>query len=219
MKTILTLSLAALSAFHSFAAPTKKPKKIHVPEALSSLRPISEAAKSANHVIIVNTADAVAAADWPLVANFAASRIQINIWTNSITKTLFPRMLADKAEYVSRFGDKAKVAVFIENSDSPDPYQTAQGAWCRVNLRHILKGAADRQTKLDRTAKAILKGIAYAAGCGAGYDNMSVTGYKTLSGEGLDAAGICITPEAYFPMLESLRMIGGDAILSPAVKR
>ena len=68
-----------------------------------------------------------------------------------------------------------------------------------------------------RYAKAILKGIAYAGGCGAGYDNMSVTGYKTITLEGLDAAGICITPETYFPMLESMRIIGGDAMLSPAV--
>jgi hypothetical protein len=48
---------------------------------------------------------------------------------------------------------------------------------------------------------------------------MSVTGYKTLTVDGLDAAGICITPETYFPMLESLRLIGGNEMLSPAISR
>ena len=47
---------------------------------------------------------------------------------------------------------------------------------------------------------------------------MSVTGYKTLTLEGLDSSGMCITPEAYFPMLESLRLIGGSTILTPRVK-
>ena len=219
MKKTVMLSIAALAAIPLIAAPAakKEQKKIHVPETVASLRPISPAAKSANHIVLVNVGGAISEADWPLGVNFAASRIQVNIWTNSTEKTLFPALVSDRTEFVKKFGEKAKLAVFLESSDCPDAYQTAQGARCRVNVKNLLADKPDRQTLLDRYAKVILKGIAYAGGCGAGYDNMSVTGYKTITLEGLDAAGICITPEAYFPMLESMRIIGGDAMLSPAV--
>ena len=219
MKIICVFLMLALTALQVNAATAPKTKKISVPETLSSLRPISASANGVNHVLLVNVAEAVNAAEWPLVSNFAASRIQINIWTNSIGKTLFPQMLSDKSEFISKFGNKAKIAVFLENNDTPETYQTAQGSWCRVNLKQILNDAPDCRTRRDRIAKAILKGIAYAAGCGAGYDNMSVTGYKTLTVAGLDAAGICITPETYFPMLESLRSIGGNEMLSPVISR
>lgn len=220
MKIAIAACIAALFAVQPSTAPAadaKQPKKIHVPESLSALRPISAAAQNVNHIVLVNVGNAIPSQDWPLAANFAVSRIQVNIWTNSLDATLFPGLLSDRSELTAKFGSKAKLVVFVEDFDGTDAYQTAQGAWCRVNLKPLMKDNPDRQTRLDRYAKAILKGIAYAGGCGAGYDNMSVTGYKTITLEGLDAAGICITPETYFPMLESMRIIGGDAMLSPAV--
>lgn len=219
MKTTIAIAFAALAACQAPAAPggAGRPKKIHVPETLSAVRPISPSARKANHVLLVNVGDAIPNADWPLVSNFAVSRIQINVWTNSIGKTMFPSLLSDRSALAAAFGEKAKIVVFFERSDCPDAYQTSPGAWCRVNVKPLLTDGPDRQTTLDRYAKAILKGIAYAGGCGAGYDNMSITGYKTITLEGFDKAGICITPEAYFPMLESMRIIGGDAMLSPAV--
>lgn len=217
MNKITMFGIAALACTTVIAAPAKAPKKIHVPETLDSLRVITPAAKTENHILLVNVGQAVSEKDWPLVTNFAVSRIQINAWTNSIAETVFPTIVTDRSIVTKKFGEKAKVVVFFENSDCEDNYQAAPGAWCRVNLKYLKKDNPDRQTLLDRMAKAVLKGIATASGCGAGYDNMSVTGAKTMTLEGLDAAGICITPEAYFPMLECLKIVGGDKILAPAV--
>ena len=62
----------------------------------------------------------------------------------------------------------------------------------------------------------ILKGIAAAAGAGASLDISSANHADTFDLVGLDKRNITLTPDVYFPMLEVLRMVGGNELISPA---
>jgi hypothetical protein len=76
----------------------------------------------------------------------------------------------------------------------------------------------DKQTLLDRYAKAILKGFVYACGSGAALDGRSSSNYNTFDLKGIDKTGITVSPDSYFPMLEVLRIVGGEDILTPAIE-
>ena len=107
-------------------------------------------------------------------------------------------------------GDTVHAAAGVYQEGSMDK-------WCRVNVRFLKADKPDRQTLLDRYAKVILKGFVYACGGGAALDGRSSSCYSTNTLKGLDNAGITVSPDSYFPMLEVLRLVGGDEILSPAI--
>ena len=216
-RIILTLAIGALAVTTWAAAPKKvapKPPQDHVPATLEGVRTINPKAVTRNHVLFVNVGDAVPANLWPLVANYAASRVNVNIWTNSVAATSVPELTKDSAALGRTFGEKASLAVFVENKPEGPAFLNAPGAWSVVNVRSVPKGSPDAQTLKDRYAKMLLKGLAYACGGGASLDNNCSMFYGSFSLEGLDATGIRISPMSYFPMLETLRAIGGGEIAS-----
>jgi len=167
---------------------------------------------------VVNVAGAVPEADWALAVTYASSRLQLNVWTNSLAQSVFPAGIDHPEAIASALGDKAKVAVFVEDVAEHIPFLSAPGAWCRVNVHSLKADAPDVQTLRDRYAKAVLKGFVYACGSGAALDPRSASNYDTFDLKGLDRTGITVSPDSYFPMLEVLRIVGGDEILSPAVE-
>lgn len=216
MKKILILAMSAVVAASCAAAPKRpEPKPVpkdHVPVNLEGTRTISPKAVKYNHVLFVNVGGAVPDDLWPLVSNYAGSRVNINIWTNSIAATPIPELVKDPAVLGRMFGPKASLAVFIENKPDGPAFLNAPGAWSMVNVRSVTKGSPDAQTLKDRYAKMLLKGLAYACGGGASLDNNCSLFYGSFSLEGLDATGIRISPMSYFPMIETLRAIGGGEI-------
>ena len=217
MKTQILVCFVLASAV-ALAAPTaKNPVISHVPERLDSIRSISPAAASVNHIALVNVANAVPQDAWTLSSTYATSRLQLNVWTNAIAKSIVPAIVDDPTLVAKTLGDKAKIAVFIEDSDAPVRYLSVPGSWCRVNVRYLKSDNPDRQTLLDRYAKAILKGFVYAAGSGAALDGRSASHFNTFDLKGMDKTNITVSPESYFPMLEVLRVLGGEDILTPAV--
>lgn len=201
----------------TFAAPQAR-KVAHVPARLDSIRLINPLASSRNHIAVVNVAKAIPDEAWSLAVTYAASRLQLNVWTNTLEKTVFPEVLTDGKLISQKLGGKAKVAVFIEDIETPTPYLTAPGQWCRVNIRPLKTDNPDKQTLLDRYAKAILKGFVYACGSGAALDGRSSSNYNTFDLKGIDKTGITVSPDSYFPMLEVLRIVGGEDILTPAIE-
>lgn len=214
---ILAFVMVVSTMLTTLAEPNAK-KVAHVPTRLDSIRLISDVAKDKNHIAVVNVANAIPQDAWGLAVTYASSRLQLNVWTNSLTKSIMPNVLTDSNAINNALGKYAKVAVFIEDADSPNPYLSAPGSWCRVNIRPLKADNPDKQTLLDRYAKAILKGFVYACGSGAALDSRSSSNYNTFDLKGIDNAGITISPDSYFPMLEVLRIVGGDDILSPAVE-
>lgn len=217
-KETIVATFAAFAVVASAAAQGATPKRQahHVPDRLDAVRLISPAAAKANHVLLVNVGGAVAPDVWPLVATYAVSRLQINVWTNDAAGVDFGALLANPFAYKKSFGEKARVAVFVEKSAAGAPIVCAPGYWSRINLAGIDCDGADAQTVRDRTAKMLLKGIAYASGGGASLDQTCSLHYSSITLKGLDEAGISISPTTYFPMLEILRRVGGPEMLCPA---
>lgn len=217
MKNIIK-AIAILTAVGTTAFTTVADDKVHhVPSTLNNLRLLTPASAKHNHVLVVNVGNAIPEKDFGFLVTVVASRLQLNFWTNSIPASPVAAMLSDDTVFKRNFGEKAKIGVLIENTGDADDCLVSPGKWCRVNLKGLADGAKDRQTVLDRQAKAIMRGVAFACGGGAVLDGRSSTHFSSFSKDGLDKVGITITPDGFFPMLEVLRRVGGGEILSPAI--
>lgn len=219
MKRTLMCVGGVLVAAVACAAPLKNPAprtKNHVPATMEGVKPIDPAVEKANHIALVNIANAVPAADWQRISTYACTRLQINIWPTASASSPLPEIQKDPAALSRLFGEKAKVGVFLIDTDEPFDIIAAPGAWARVNLRFLKADKPDAVTYADRIAKMILKGIAAVGGAGASLDISSANHADTFTLEGLDKRNITLTPDVYFPMLEVLRRVGGNELISPA---
>ena len=171
---------------------------LHVPESTEGLKsPIKENAVNFNHVRLVNVAKTVPEKDWPLVTAFPASRMQINCALGSIGSSQeVDSLLARPESLTERFGSKARLFVFVEDTDAAWPVMASPAAFCRVNIRPLKADNPDATTLRDRIAKQILRGINYAAGGGGSADPRSVTYVKAQTLADLDKALITIAPDA-----------------------
>ncbi len=167
------------------------------------------------HVLFVNVGGALSDADFADVSEYAASRVQINIWTNSISASMVRDLIDDPAALTNHFGPNCCTAVFIEHNEKGYSFLNAQGNWSMVNLRGIDRDAPSAPVLRDRRAKMLLKGLAYACGGGSSLEAKCSLFYGSFTLEGMDKTGVQISPTSYFPMLETLRAIGGSDILSP----
>ena len=220
MKKTTSSAAAMFISAAAIAAPLAQRQNAvvpHVPADCRAMRLIDSAAASFNHIMIANVGNAVPSGDWSRIATYAASKLQLNVWTNAVDKPLFPALLNDSSLLAKTFGVKAKFVVFIEDGSDAVPFLVVPGSWCRVNVRHLRAGDPGGQVLCDRICKAILKGAAHACGAGLALDGRSSNCIGTVSLEGLDKAAFSITPDSYFPMLEAVGAIGGDEILSPAI--
>lgn len=218
MSKTVQIASSLLFPVAAIAAPlANRPAVVpHVPADCGSMRHIDPAAAGVNHIAVVNVGNAVPSADWPRIVTYAAAKLNLNVWTNAVEKTLFPALLDDPGLIAKTFGGKARFIVFVEEGNDSTPFLAAPGSWCRVNTRHLKHGNPDRQVLCDRMCKAILKGVAHACGAGLALDGHSANCIGSVGIDGLDNAVFSITPDSYFPMLESIRVLGGEEILSPA---
>ncbi len=182
---------------------------------MADVRPFMPAAAEKPHVLFVNVAGAMSDAEFAEAAELAASKVQINIWTNGIAKSMMAELFADRDALRRRFGDKCAVAVFVEKNKEGYSFMNAPGYWSMVNLRGIDKGEPTPETLRDRRAKLLLKGLAYAGGSGATLEPKCSLFYGSFTLDGMDKTGVQISPMAYFPLLGTLSAIAGNEVLSP----
>ncbi len=214
MKKMAIAMAVVLAATVAVAAAPNR-----VPETLDGIRPITAAAREANHVVIVNVSHAIPDDVWPLVVTYAASRVQLNIWTNALEKSIVRELVEDPKEALRKtLGEKACVGVFVERNARGASFLQAPGAWSMVNVRGLDKDSPDRRTLVDRYAKMVLKGLAFAAGGGASLDSACSLYYGSFTLRGMDRTGIQIAPTSYFPMIEILRAVGGNEIVTPSAE-
>ena len=181
----------------------------------ANARPFQPEAAAKPHVLFVNVGGALPDADFADVAEYAASRVQVNIWTNAIAASMVRELIDDPSALAARFGTNCCTAVFIEKNAKGYSFLNAQGSWSMVNLRGIDRGNPSAEVLRDRRAKMFLKGLAYACGSGSSLEPKCSLYYGSFTLEGMDKTGVQISPMSYFPMLETLRAIGGPEILSP----
>lgn len=216
MKKTILLTMSAAVSCSLFAA--KPVKKHHVPERLDQIRLIHPAAAGKNHILILNVGDAIPTGTWETVVTYAVSRLQLNIWTNSVASFSATEYFTQPRMLQKEFGEKAKVGLFVVNEPDRARFYGVTGSWFVANVHGLQDGAPNTQTIRDRYAKLILKGLAYACGGGASLDSGCSLFYGSLTPQGMDDTGIMISPTTYFPMLEILRAIGGSEMLTPAME-
>lgn len=201
----------ALAAAAALAAPGRKSQN-HVPAVLNDeIRPFYAVAATRPHIALVNVAGAIPEDVWKISATYAASRLQINLWTNAIPASVTARLVDDPAYVAKAVGNaNAKVGVFFERRGGKGcKTLSAPGAWAVVDVSFVEEGEPDAQTLRDRYAKLILKGLAEAVGGGATLEPFCSMFYGAQTVEGMDKTNITLAPMCYFPMLEILRQIGG----------
>ena len=213
----IAAALAAAAGFASAAPNGPRTSQNHVPESTAKVRPILREASTRNHIALVNVAGAVPAEDWALATTYAVSLLQLNVWTNSLDKSVADRLLTDPGCTSKALGDKAKIAVYLENRPGqPALVVASPGAWSVVNVAAMKQGSPSPQVYRDRIAKCVMKGLAAAAGGGATLEPFCSLFYGAQTVEGMDKTNIAISPMCYFPMLEILRVAGGEDMISPA---
>jgi len=213
--------IAATMALVTFAAPApgasaKSAPKGHV--TTKGVRPILPQSKDRNHILVVNVGDAIPNDIFPEVVTYAVSRLQINVWTNSIGKSVVRQLLDDPSLISKTFGPHARVVVFMERNAGGPRCLQSPGAWSMVNVAGMENGAPDPQTVKDRYAKLVMKGLGYASGAGVSLDKRCSLYFDADTPEKLDQIGITIAPMGYFPMLENLMKVGGNEIVAPVLE-
>lgn len=203
--------LAAALALAGVAVAAPRQSQNHVPASLADVRPFYAVAAKHPHIALVNVAGAIPEDAWRLAATYAASRLQINIWTNAIPASVTARLVDDPAYTAQAVGNpNAKIGVFFERRGGKGCKSlSAPGAWAVLDVSAVEAGAPDPQTLRDRYAKLVLKGLAEAVGGGATLEPFCAMFYGSQSVEGMDKTNITLAPMCYFPMLEILRQIGG----------
>ena len=180
----------------------------------TDVRGVPLAAKDANHVLVVNVGGAVDEVVFREAATYALSKLAINAWTNSLASFDVEGLPREPRLVQMAFGEKAKVGVFLVKAGVAPRFMAVPGSWCRVNVDGLAVGNPDAQTFKDRVAKMVLKGLAYAAGSGASLDARCSMFFGGATLEGLDGVGIRLSPGVYFPMLETLKRVGGFEIVT-----
>ena len=213
-KLIIFLSLSASFTLATTAA--NKPVYNHVPEKLGpDVRKILPASKDKNHILIVNVNNAMPAETFGTVVTYALSRINVNAWTNTLDKSIVMDLIQRPACLKEKLGSHATVAVFIEKNAEGPSFLNAPGHWAMVNMRGLDRDNPDPQKLRDRYAKMVLKGIGHACGAGASVEDLCALNYDSYTLEGMDKTDIRLSAMAYFPMLSTLRALGGNEVTSP----
>lgn len=218
MTKVVSLFLVGVSAVLSSQAESKRMSQNHVPETLNGIREFHPEAAKRSHIALVNVGEAVPEDLWRLATTYAASRLQLNVWTNAIAASVTDRLVKEPKSVAKILGNEhAMVGVFFEHREGGCDVLAAPGAWCVINVAAIEADKPDMQTLRDRMAKLVLRGLARVAGGGTTLEPFCSMFYGAQSLQGLDRTNIMLAPICYFPMLEILRGIGGNEMVSPAL--
>ena len=194
-----------------FGAQIKKPRPNHIPATTDGIRDFVSAAKKLRHVELVNVAGAVPDADWAVITRYVAETMPMAYWTNTIPKSVTMDLVTGALpRHESVLGEKAAIAVFVEKDGSGRPsFLASAGRWASVDLTRALASAPDEQTRKDRTAKYLMKAIAYAIGGGASMEANSTLSGRVVSLAQLDETAIVCPPMSLFPLVEAVNALTG----------
>lgn len=218
MTRTICLLVAGLSVVMAVQAEQRRMSQNHVPEQLDGVREFYAGAAQRNHIVLVNVGGAVPDDLWRLATTYAASRLQLNVWTNAIAASAMDLLVKEPGAVGKVLGNEhAKVGVFFERREGGCEVLVAPGSWCVLNVAALETDRPDAQTLRDRMAKLVLRGMARAAGGGTTLEPFCSMFYGAQTLKGMDRTNIMLAPICYFPMLEILRRIGGDEMTSPTL--
>lgn len=182
---------------------------------MDGAKPVPPASAGRNHVLVVNAGGALAPDVFAEAVALAASKVQVNIWTNAAPAGAWVRLAREPGAMERMFGARAKACVFVERDAAGPSFLQAPGAWAVVNVRGMDRDGPERARYVERAAKMVLKGLAHAGGAGATLDPNCALYFGSFTLAGMDRTRVQISPQAYFPMIETLKALGGAEILAP----
>ena len=167
------------------------------------------------YVVFVNVGEAVPKDVMAKAAPDACRQLSARFKTNTVAK-LNPAELNGAREKTAKHLDAdAALTVFLVNDESTYGFLSAPGSWALVNMRSLKQDNPSAETYNKRVTKMMMKGIAHAAGVGANTDVHCVLYYNSFSLSGIDATSESYGPHAYFPLMETLRQLGGEGVFVP----
>lgn len=168
------------------------------------------------HILFLNVNNAVTNDTLADAAAYIRLKYMFNTVTNACDISQTRDVLENPAILKQRFGDKAMLVIAFERNDPPKPAFTAiPGHYAALNIANLARDTPSADLLTKRTRQMALKGLAQACGVGANADEHCVMFYKSFTLSGMDATSATYGPFSYFPIRETLRLLGGDAIFSP----
>jgi hypothetical protein len=197
------------------AAPAAAPPKNAVLEPVNDAAALLPAAAAQRaHVLFVNVGGALPDADFREAAAYVHMKYALNVAVRNERKPFANEVVADAAALRKRFGDKALVVVALVKQEAAPSFVNVPGFFSQVNLRGLGRDNPEALFLKKRTRQMLLKGLAHACGVGATVDAMCVMCYSSFTLEGMDRVSATYGPNAYFPVRELLREIGGGGIFA-----
>ena len=156
------------------------------------------AAPAKTYLGFVNVDNALPAEEFKTAAEATGKYLNMNVKT-------FDEKKLDTAK---KF-DAAPVVVFVTKNEKPlvSPFE-----WSIINVSKVGEGNPDAEKKAMRLKKLFMRGMAFAAGCGASVEGQCSMFHEALRKGDLDSGKPCYTPGVYFPLQEILPAICGDGI-------
>ncbi len=217
LLSLLPLALLAASAEPAAtpSAPPALPKKNAVLDPVKDVDALLPAdANQRAHVLFVNVGKALPEAEFREAAAYVRMKYMLNIAVGAAPEPFAQESVADLAALKKRFGEKALIVVAVVKQEQGPSFINVPGFFSQVNLRGLDKDKPEELFLKKRTRQMFLKGLAQACGIGATIDDMCVMFCKSFTLEGMDRVSATFGPNAYFPMRELLRDIGGEDIFA-----
>lgn len=212
MKTlcVTVVALAGVCAFAQQVVP------------ITSLQPVVPAkvltrqAAERPHVLFLNVAKAVNDELFREAVAAVSLVVQVNLEATSIPGPLEREALWERGYTAKRYGDKAKLIVYVKNDPKEVSFINAPGNWAVVNLSGLDRDKPDTERYRRRLRQMMLKGLAHACGVGATGDSHCVMYNNSFTLEGMDKTSVSYSPFAGAPVQDTLLAIGGISMFGQA---
>ena len=174
------------------------------------------APSSEKYVVFVNVGEAIPKDVVQAAAQEACRQINVRFKITSLAAFKASELTGSPEKMGARIASDAALTIFLFNDEHAYGFISAPGNWAMVNMRSLKQDHPSAEIYGKRVTKMLMKGMAHAAGVGANIDVHCVMYYGSFSLAGIDATSASYGPNAYFPLMETLRQVGGENVFALA---
>lgn len=179
-----------------------------------SAAPVPQAPEK--HVVFVNVGAAVPREVFEAAARGACQQLNVRVKTRAAAAPRAAELTGLPEKMAAQLQPDAVLSVFVLNDERACGFLSAPGSWAMVNVRSLKQDNPAPDVYARRVTKLLMKGLAHAAGVGATMEPRCVMFVGSFSLAGIDATSASYGPNAFFPLSETLRRLGGeDLFVSP----
>ena len=164
------------------------------------------------HVAFVNVGDAAPKDVFEAAVREACQQFNIHVKTRAAAAPKAAELTGVPEKLAAQLAPDAILSVFVLNDERACGFLSAPGSWAMVNLRSLKQDKPSPEVYAQRVTKMLMKGLAHAAGAGATLEPRCVMYVGSFSLAGIDATSATYGPNAFFPISETLRRLGGESL-------